>query len=1631
MIRTKYNKNILTLGDNNFGISLDSNIHRSDINFPAKQFNTQWPITLSVDYSVLNNPIRLTSPPGTTSQLRSECSTSFEPGQFFHFEFGCHYSTPTPSPFLKIVYEMFISDSFLAPTTNIIVRFLVGPTTNRVTFGVFSSFGALNQQIDISTHSPKFVLTYAPFNGENVVYLNVEDGPLWKSVGDGVPWGPDSMSPTTRFFNTISEPDVVQSVTRLRPYNFYPVVTKPLSLRPMPYPLPISFTDKQTNYRIDAAQIGTLNGIIYGVGSNFGNAEEYEITVIDQITSETNVKFLVTRNDKFYTDDIDDITCPDFSFENEDESNVGNLSGLSECFCDGSLEDRSITKVVTSKNGSTRRDSSFNSYPEVLFEREDGVKFGENTDFRRIHIANEDLNLSSQFRFLRCLPLKDGRRFYYGALVDDFDDNQDVYIKWESSTLDSDSSPADLFCWVQHESDTTQINPKSYLGGSYNIATDSNLRYNLPPGRYYFHFNKAMGFAFGDINRKVEVYLGTDDTGRKIAEWPADRKVDPFLPLEIKFEVREVRGRLFCAIHDPCEGTFDFIEGSNDINLKTDSLSAVELNDGRVVVVYDKIDTNSPWDSKSNNLYYRVVNFDPISISFDAIINLPIVDTKAQQFVHCFDMYSDDEDIYLVVGFHQTRGPDDISGPGFYRSSFPLIDYRGRPRTFQIFWEPFVQGSLFVLKLERGIYEWDANDVNFTMKDSQTFQLKSLQTMVRALEIYRGNVDAADTAVFGNYQGAPFAAPARIRINYNRDHKSAVCSIIDDRLRQGDIFVIDKGFARELCYPLVFNQMSKIIVDQPGFEYWQKIESLTADWSSDGFIYGVASTRDIDYYGTNEFDAPHIEYFQCDPKFLTYPQDSYLEYVRGYSFIRWQNVKIPDGLFNQSPTPILQVYSSIYPQEFYGYDYSIPGNVFAGERPSKILSIPHIVEYRNDKNYNVLTLSGLRVSNPLIMQNGELDAFSFATFSEDTYFPELYTTTDWVHTVGTIDESFRTLIDSNGTSTISRSLNLSIPRGKVTKGQVGYKAYARVQTQKASPIDYTHPVYFTTRLVSGTFSNSLLASPTTFAELSARMAIYGLTILCQVFNRNTSLWDTVAQFDLPEHGIYDYYIVSRSTGLQSSGSSNDRGQILFVVKQPNHTKDLLDNGNHSYYLFNVDEVYLNKQSNVALRFSGVTETGLIRVGFEGATPGEVAYIHQIGWNVLNADQGIARNFIDVKNSNSFINHEYLYRNPKRFKPLNDSSLLTSEGSPQDGFPQDPLHGFKVNPIKSTGKTSRIHYQNGFNISIIGSISSKNDKFFVQRNLVNNPSNVSSRYTNGFWGSQEDDKEVYIWADAHDVFKPIDGVSKFSVDTFVISGANFREFYIVGRDSELSPWIELAHIQTDRLICDDYTAEYNGSTYVINAAGFSLGYDRFCFNRHYINMINEDSGNDRPRLVVNTDSDQIIVTDNESAAMSQGFFTIFSSDYNHKFDTLQQYRFFGIRIPSQRTYEGYYQIHGMDFGKAIDIPCFESPKRELSYNMTTNSLIVLDEQVYNKNYKIPVKTYEFSYDLASAISAKRIDSMIRQVAVESRAIWVIPNYEGDQFSHSLCLIDGQPSSAVLIDEEGDEFYEVEVTLRSVE
>lgn len=1639
MIKSRYGKAITLDGGIISVEKTTGDIHKSDINYYfRKQAGISggglWDLTSSPNYTISDDPLKFTSAIGVSSSATITSNIEYEASNYFHLIYNFEYK-PTSSLAVPAFPASIISKDNLL-TDYLFVEFVASDISgDKLSITVNTPIGLISFDEPVFSRSLKIRISYTP--GQYILGLDgyltfgVYENGAWREFSDPanpyIPWNP---ALTQKFSLTMNEPLGQSSEVTLGGFVFYPVLTCPYSKTLCDFPLPERSTKNEVFYHTNPKFAGDFEGLIYGVGSNWANSEAMSIKVLDKYFADSELCFVHSQINQFYTDLTQGLSCPDFSKE---VFALGNLRAENTCICDGSTPSTAPVFIKTVKSGVMSKFGLKDRYPEILLEDVLGNQYGQDFDFKSIYRTGYLESNESGLNSLRCLVLDDGNRLFYGTQIDEFVLPRDVFIRWETSLNGVEGFPVpSLERWLETDG-SGQIDYQAYASGTYNIATDSEMRYRLTPGRYSFKFNKGMDLLFADTNLEVSVYDGIDDSGNKLVEWPMLRPTFASSTNELKFEIKNHRANLYGFLHNVCDGTLSRFDGVGDeVNVISDSIGAIQVSDNEVALFFQSHQSGSLVDNRFDFLFYRILNLSTMALSNVGLVNFPIVDTNGDQYIYSFDCFKDENgQMTFLVGFGQERLRDGTlvgsATNGGVNTSVPAYDYKNRYAPFQLTWEPYVLSGVYVFHAQIQDFDWDGSDINIKSDLLTNIPIKSIEQLSMALKLYPYTVDSEDVPVYGDGQlGLAFAAPGQIRANYNSDFGRAVVSVIDFENRLGDIIVGKDDRWDEACYPALFNHSYRTIFE---YDKWAKIESLTACFGQDGAIYGIGTTRALDRYSlTGDDILPSTEMFVTNTDMITDGRPSYLLYLRGaYGYDTWQDIDVYQPKYQLQKYPLLADTDCLQTLEFEKYNSGTASYDSLGSLIVQSALMPKKVDITLDKNNLVLAKQGILGAHPTIYQNGEIDVFPFSSNLEDTFKPGTTTIVGGASGTGwengnVVDAGFRTLLKNDVTASyISRNLDMdSINSGKAVKNGNGYRFSARLMMSPSggAPSFTGGRGEMLSRAVCGVYGGSLNAIPPAYSEMRARFSFLGDEVEMEVYDVNLGTWNYLGALVISTNEIYDFHIITRSAGIDGEDAIN-KGQVTFIVKKWGQPTSTAIGGVVPY--FESSNVFIRTYSldNVAIENAGITEDSTFDIRFPANALGDPLdriSVYDLGWGILKPDLDVLKPLSSVKDLGSFFNVVPQRRSGKIWRDFNDSYVFEQ---------QDPSNSpFRVIAPDNNMLTPKFYYNNGFCFRMFGSKSFFGDNISLNREYLNDVGNIISKDIHSSWGSQSDEIEFLIWADASD-----SQLNEFDIDCVILNGANFRNFEVVYKDAIEDPWIVEGSYSNTVTSAHKYTTESFGTTDTsIDLTYADFGIDKFVDSPHYVYI----DALTRPLKIVQTLDSKLQCKAQTVGSIFSDTIEIFSSRMSHKLSNIKA-RFVGIRITDQMTYDGYYKLKVLDFGRLskIPYPCSPTDIKKMDNSFTSNILYIVDESAISKNYKNIQRSYDIKYDLISNLAAVRMEAVLKNTASKKNGVWILENSDNEPYKVFYTIIDGSPSRSVIFDEEDGKHFEISATFRSIE
>lgn len=1365
--------------------------------------------------------------------------------------------------------------------------------------------------------------------------------------------------------------------------------------------------DSYGRFRVDPSLPGDFLVTLNGCGSSTGTSESVDtLTVLNESCKESSMKFLISDIETLY-DDGDEVTlCPEFSYESL--NNSGSLRAEVTCFCDGSDRDSTALTVRSSKFGRTDQFSDRRNNPEFLID--DGIDRGHNFDFSRLYNGEiGDLFLATsteRLKNLRTFITSDNKRVLYGAAAEQ-SSAEDVFVELSydfSWIQDQDLlTEYDEFYWklideygnVIEEASDDPVTVLNYTDPG-NVPTTQSLS----PGRYTLVIesrglsNSETG-SREDINQGAKlsatVYKGTTNldpvwaTGFAEAESIKGGELTSLKPINngvcfVNFEVKESRGHLVCYVHNPCSGDVIGYEDSDlYVSMRDDSLSCVEIGDDLVLLLYLKATDDDLRSERTNNLTARTFNLGNGLFGSEVTIQVPLL--KSSEFIHSFDAYKKDDDLYLFCSVEKDWDyltDDDLTtlnNPN--PASIFYNQYSGNERR-SIPFSPIGPKGIRVFKLDTYTWDFTGSSTNFRASDYQhgTILLPSLSAFFQKEADVRYAAANITNENEGHFYKRVF--PTNIRVNYNAQHGLATLSCLDANTRTPVVLLGSGLDYKEIAIPYHFDIRDNIrtttVYDE---RTYTNIDYFSACFGPDAMVYTLCSRDQV------------VELGIVDPSFywderteLVIPSVESGEFAGG-------DIYIPEYRFEAIP--------------------------FLSHMKDDEGSDQIFVDLNMDNHYMLAAHQSSDYSKqPLVHTNGHMDSIPFETFCENIWLPEYGSNTDiYSGSLGTYEDEYyelRTTHPLGGflTGTLSET---TAYKARYFMLDRGYKFYARIKTRGDGSDTLSDPFFFSCHPMVGTGDNKF-DSP--FYKCRLRFKIEGDSSTAQVYNYDTTTWDDLYIFEGLEAGVLDYYILVQQT-------EEDKMRAMFVIKSFNDVASTLNDSTYSYDFRTTGEEFYPYLDFVG-DDSDLTESTTFGVtasaSSSGANRDEYVNIYEMGYNTLKADKGVYNVVTTSKDGSDFDLYEDYHYEGIRYRDFDDTKLF----SHKTGVPD---YKFRIYTLNDSKITNRFHYYNGFSFSLFGSSTYKGDELYLERERVNDVTQITSKNLHGIWYSKNDTQDMYIWADSLD-----SGLSKFYADTFVVSGCNVPSIKIVGKDLIGDAWTELGEIDLIRYHSDDSNVVEDGVFFNTYLSGMDVGTGLFDRGRFYYYT---PSLTDNTGLLLRSSGNEIVGKKATSSTIfSNPDFSIFRSKGFEILDEPVQYRYLGIKLEAFETYEGVFFMESFDFGKYREIPLLYNHDIGSGKDIQLKSDVefIHTEQGVNLGDKVKNPSFNLEYSFVSAQTFMTVMSMVEKTSFNSKPVWVVEGSNGKHKELTLTLQKEGVKTSVLYDEEGVSYYTLSMTLEGV-
>jgi hypothetical protein len=647
-------------------------------------------------------------------------------------------------------------------------------------------------------------------------------------------------------------------------------------------------------------------------------------------------------------------------------------------------------------------------------------------------------------------------------------------------------------------------------------------------------------------------------------------------------------------------------------------------------------------------------------------------------------------------------------------------------------------------------------------------------------------------------------------------------------------------------------------------------------------------------------------------------------------------------------------------------------------------------EIQRHNGYLMLTSGSSGLSPCMFVANGQ-DVYPFSIQSRQMYLPDIRKVTGGSFVLGSATSDGKAYIDeNNGSFGLGVTMNLA-PDGDPSlnnKLDDGYRFHLRMESINGELVDPYTGQFFVRRSAS--------------EGAGVKVKFYGSILEVYSVDGLNGSESLLGDLEGLPSGIFDAYLF-----IKSSGPTSGFCKIALVIKQPDHLSIYKSEGSNSY---NFKNSYYKELLLETPILNGTLFQAMFLKYEDGsaAIKNEVVHIHQIDWGILKHEMG---SYTYAAGSEGI--DESFFVNSLRASRKFDDTQVFYEGVLPD-------HYFNLTQTyDNSGETYDRHWPYGFVFKYRATSVKSVDKWYLSKDSFAanslDPYNVHT-----VWSSNDDQVEGHIWAISDD-----SGLRKFSVDTVILDGVNFPYAEIVAKNMLGDAWETLGGISLTRYVVDLGLSSSNGS------AGFSeiIGGRPKVAIGESLYLYQVGGGTFKIDRIVDS---TIYFKTSESVVPQSGLAYIFSSRASKIFEDFHKYRHVGIRIKPFNTYEGYFKVGALAFGKYSEIPLEfnHSIGSGVSYTQETELVYSYDNQAYFNFDKVIRKDYTLTYSVFDSLSYMKFRNILSGTGVSRKPIWIIDAYKVDNKEFSLCLIDGNMGSNVVRDDQDDVLYTVDMKFRSI-
>lgn len=1335
---------------------------------------------------------------------------------------------------------------------------------------------------------------------------------------------------------------------------------------------------------------GSFKLRLHGTGDYAGQGEDFDVEVIDNYSQEDNLRFLVSPVEKMYHDSEGLLTCRTHGVRRVD--NAGSLTARMECICDGTSQDSDAVHVDVSKGGGLK-DTRLGQFPEFfMVDKTDPVqpkRYGRDYQFLRIHHGSSETVLTDpdeNVRHVRTLILNNGNRLYYGVKYKP----EESLFRFSVRLGSNDSNLVADTVRAVRMSDATLHGAEEAIS----LPTALNMAHSvtLPGGIWLIEADFKQADSNVGVNSRVSMSVEkTSPNVRKIGDavafvdnvpqWGEFGWMSKGIRVSTLVEAKETVGSFFFILADRCGGIIEKHESPYyDIDTYTESFSAIEEQDGGVRFFYLEYDGGNI----QKDLCFRKIDdlrhpswWNSGKVSFQTSVHSNIEQTG----FHAFDMVRRDNQMVDLV-FSQSMRSDYYYSNDNVRTLYPAAlapNVAGDYKTVSLNMDGWISG----LGVTGMVMLVDYKNVSYRSLPSVT------DKRWRGAYFYKDFLTDADGG-----KPDPYRIPLQemfysfkptacfIRAGYDRDSNRTIVSM----LKSGDrvpFLISGKGG--------IYSDLASVDTDRDAVA--NGLMSVTGGGTEEevsNFVFRTPSgtgVRSVD----SAFGPDGYVYTVCTAynayqyKVISTPSSDTTLNTGADRYNTWLTIIDPLILTTSGSkvSPDATGFAKGQAQSV------VPMFNMYGGGVSKGVELFTSISIVSDGQYLVTGIGSVMSNHIVLHQGTSQDTHPMSSVMDEVWMPGMNYLDGWeVYSPGITPEGVAIV----GSGEYVARTRASYVTDAVKKGG-GAVFYARVG-------------------VSGV-TGGVVWDVHVESKLSGRGSV-SVTVDKAGGGWEVNLVGATVDVDpIPvEAGVYDIYIA-----IEDAGFGSTTMPYTVLIKRADHAESAKDGG----YKYDF------RRGGRVVRGETLIRHGL--VGTETMLQGRPggAYLYEMGWTPLNNKRHVRRGMM-VFNREDGVDIRSFY--PSRGLP-NLSKIGEARSTLSVPFPSLP---FTMANLDS-GPFRKHHWPNGFMFWPESGTTMKGDSIEISRQVVYRENASPSSRIHSSWRSAGDEEEVQVWADAHD-----SGMDTFSIDAFLISGANVPFVTVMVKDREEDTWVDIGVIdlvryrfeEMRRQVVSDSPTE---AVYAFDGLSFNLG--KFEDVDHYLHPLGDRdvAHHVRSEKITKARFEKVWTDINPLGGgllLSRDPRWIFSSRGVLKLEQPIERRFVGFRFEPWSTYEGYFKFDSLDFGVLNEIPLLynHDTGSGLKSVSSSKSSFVEDNQVFSLQNEGIDREFNFRYSIADGALFMKFVSLIDRLTFSRDPVWIVENHKSKKDSIYLCLMSGDATTQILVDEDGDKFYNIDLKFNSV-